>query len=40
MTPSGSGSDVIPRNLDFGVLRRTDATEYGLFVFLATAHEF
>ncbi len=36
----GKGSDVIPRNLDFGALSRTEATEYGLFVFLATAYEF
>ena len=36
----GKGTDVIPRNLDFSLLSRTDATEYGIFVFLATAYEF
>jgi hypothetical protein len=36
----GKGTDVIPKNLDFTVLSRTDATEYGLFVFLATAYDF
>ncbi|HZJ55192.1 MAG TPA: hypothetical protein VFD38_13715, partial [Myxococcaceae bacterium] len=36
----GKGTDVIPRNLDFSILARTEATEYGLFVFLATAYEF
>jgi len=36
----GKGTDVIPKNLDFTVLGRTDATEYGLFVFLATAYDF
>ncbi|RPH68159.1 MAG: hypothetical protein EHM78_19855 [Myxococcaceae bacterium] len=36
----GKGTDVIPRNLDFSLLGRTDATEYGVFVFLATAYEF
>ena len=36
----GKGTDVIPRNLNFEVLSRTDATEYGVFVFLATAYEF
>ncbi len=36
----GKGTDVIPKNLDFTVLGRTDATEYGIFVFLATAYEF
>ena len=36
----GKGTDVIPRNLDFSILARTDATEYGVFVFLATAYEF
>ena len=36
----GKGTDVIPRNLDFSLLARTDATEYGVFVFLATAYEF
>jgi long-chain fatty acid transport protein len=36
----GKGTDVIPRNLNFDVLARTDATEYGVFVFLATSYEF
>jgi hypothetical protein len=36
----GKGSDVIPVDLDFSRLGRTDATEYGLFVYLATAYEF
>ena len=36
----GKGTDVIPKNLDFSFLARTDAKEYGLFVFLATAYEF
>ena len=36
----GKGTDVIPRNLDFSHLARTEATEYGIFVFLATAYEF
>ena len=36
----GKGTDVIPRNLDFSLLARTDATEYGVFLFLATAYEF
>jgi len=36
----GKGTDVIPRNLNFDVLARTDATEYGIFVFLATSYEF
>jgi long-chain fatty acid transport protein len=36
----GKGTDVIPRNLNFSLLARTDAMEYGVFVFLATAYEF
>lgn len=36
----GKGTDVIPKNLDFSFLARTDAKEYGLFVFLATAYDF
>jgi hypothetical protein len=36
----GKGTDVIPRNLNFDILARTDATEYGVFVFLATSYEF
>jgi len=31
---------VIPKNLDFSFLARTDAREYGLFVFLATTYDF
>ena len=36
----GKGTDVIPKNLDFSFLARTDAWEYGLFVFLATTYDF
>jgi hypothetical protein len=36
----GKGTDVIPKDLDFSFLARTDAKEYGLFVFLATAYDF
>jgi len=36
----GKGTDVIPKNLDFSALARTEAKEYGLFVFLATAYDF
>jgi long-chain fatty acid transport protein len=36
----GNGTDVIPRNFTFPPTARTDAKEYGLFVFLATAYDF
>jgi long-chain fatty acid transport protein len=36
----GKGTDVIPRNFTFPPTARTDAKEYGLFVFLATAYDF
>jgi hypothetical protein len=36
----GKGTDVIPKNLDFSLLARTEAKEYGLFLFLATAYDF
>jgi hypothetical protein len=36
----GKGTDVIPKNLDFQFLARTEAKEYGLFIFLATAYDF
>ena len=36
----GTGTDVIPQNLDFTVFKRTPATEYAVFVSLATAYEF
>jgi long-chain fatty acid transport protein len=36
----GKGTDVIPKNLTFPPSARTDAKEYGLFVFLATAYDF
>lgn len=36
----GKGTDVIPRNLDFQLLGRTDATEYGIYAALATSYEF
>ncbi|HVN32374.1 MAG TPA: hypothetical protein VMT45_10335 [Thermoanaerobaculaceae bacterium] len=36
----GKGTDVIPRNLDFNVMGRTDATEYRIYASLATSYEF
>jgi hypothetical protein len=36
----GSGSDVIPDNLDFSRPLRSHASEYGVYVSLATAYEF
>jgi hypothetical protein len=36
----GSGTDVIPDNLDFSKLLRSHASEYGVYISLATAYEF
>jgi hypothetical protein len=36
----GSGTDVIPDNLDFSKLLRSHSSEYGVYISLATAYEF
>jgi hypothetical protein len=36
----GSGSDVIPENLDFSTAVRSHASAYGVYVSLATSYEF
>ena len=36
----GSGTDLVPNNLDFSDLKPSNATNYLLYVFLASAYEF